>query len=169
MATRYTAGIDPGTRESGLAVIDTESMTPLIAVKISNSEVTATLEKTMTSHGIAPDEIDIAMEAIASYGKPVGRETFETCVWIGRMDEQIAGLIGRYPDKVYRREEKMTLCGTIRARDSDIRSALINLIGPVGTAKNPGPLYGVYRDAWSAIAVAVKKKKKGRMEENHDC
>lgn len=161
-ATRYTAGIDPGTRESGLAVIDTESLTPLIAVKIDNEKVTATLEKTMTEHGITPDEIEIAMEAVTSYGRPVGRETFDTCTWMGRFDEQLKKLTGRYPERVYRIEERKVLCGTGRAKDADIRRALIDRIGEPGTKKRPGPTYGIYRDAWSAVAVAVTHIEKER-------
>lgn len=161
-ATRYTAGIDPGTRESGLAVIDTESLTPLIAVKIDNMEITATLAKTMTEHGITPDEIEIAMEAVTSYGRPVGRETFDTCTWMGRFDEQLKKLTGRYPERVYRIEERKVLCGSGKATDKDIRRALIDRIGEPGTKKRPGPTYGIYRDAWSAVAVAVTHIEKGR-------
>lgn len=68
-ATRYTVGIDPGTYESGVAVIDNETLAPILAV---------------------------------------------------------------------------------------------GAIGPIGTKSNPGPLYGVTRDAWSAIAVAVTHIEKER-------
>ena len=103
----------------------------------------------MRSH---PD-IALAIEMIASYGMAVGREVFETCVWIGRFKQA-------YPDPdavklVYRKDVKLHLCGSARAKDANIRQALIDKLGPVGTKKAPGPLYGVTSHAWAAVAVAV--------------
>ena len=99
---------------------------------------------------------DIAIEMIASYGMAVGKEVFETCVWIGRF-VQVAG-----PDRVrlvYRKDVKMHLCGSARAKDANIRQALIDLYGgkaeAIGTVKKQGPLYGVKSHAWAALAVAV--------------
>lgn len=161
-ATSWTVGIDPGTYESGVAVIDSETLAPILAVKIKNEETVATLKQTFADHGIDPADADFAIEGVTSYGRPVGRETFQTCEWIGRYDEQLRAWTGRYPERVYRIEEKKCLCGTGRARDADIRRALIGAIGPIGTKKNPGPLYNVTRDAWSAIAVAVTHIEKER-------
>ncbi len=98
----------------------------------------------------------LAIEMVASYGLPVGREVFETCVWIGRLVEAWRGPC-RF---VYRKEVKMHLCGSMKAKDGNIRQALIDKFGPgrekaVGKAKSPGPLYGVSNDIWSALAVAV--------------
>jgi hypothetical protein len=90
---------------------------------------------------------------VASYGMPVGREVFETCVWIGRFQQS-----WRYPEAVklvYRRDVKLHLCGNSRAKDANIRQALIDKLGPVGTKSAPGPLYGVKSHAWAAVAVAV--------------
>ena len=98
----------------------------------------------------------IAIEMIASYGMAVGKEVFETCVWIGRF-VQAAGV-----DRVrlvYRKDVKLHLCGSPRAKDANIRQALIDRWGgkaeAVGTVKRPGPLYGVKSHAWAALAVAV--------------
>ena len=97
------------------------------------------------------------IEMIASYGMPVGKEVFETCVWIGRFDHlHLAHL-------VYRKDVKMHLCGSMRAKDSHIRQALIDMfpatgggkVPQIGTKKEPGPLYGIKGDEWSALAVAV--------------
>ena len=38
---------------------------------------------------------------------------------------------------IYRKEEKMNICHTMRAKDSNIRQALIDRFGEVGTKKNP--------------------------------
>lgn len=95
----------------------------------------------------------LAIEMIASYGMAVGREVFETCVWIGRFQQA-----WHNPDAVklvYRREVKLHLCGTAKAKDPNIRQALLDLIGPQGTKKAPGPTYGVRSHAWAALGVAV--------------
>lgn len=73
---------------------------------------------------------------IASYGMAVGESVFQTCVWIGRFSE-IAEKKEKYVDYIYRKEEKMNLCQTMRAKDSNIRQALIDRFGEVGTKKNP--------------------------------
>ncbi len=98
----------------------------------------------------------LAIEMIASYGMPVGREVFETCVWIGRFIERWAG-----PHTlVYRQDVKLHLCGTARAKDANVRQALIDRYGDskqkaIGLKATPGPLYGVKKDIWAALAVAV--------------
>lgn len=98
----------------------------------------------------------LAIEMIASYGMPVGREVFETCLWIGRFIEAHHG----EHVLVYRKDVKLHLCGTSRAKDANVRQSLIDQFGPgkpaaVGTKKSPGPLYRVKGHAWSALAVAV--------------
>lgn len=95
----------------------------------------------------------LAIEMIASYGMPVGREVFETCVWIGRFVQ--AYRYTKLAQLIYRKDVKMHLCGTSQAKDPHIRQALIDLIGPQGVKKAPGPTYGVKSHAWAALAVAV--------------
>ena len=92
-----------------------------------------------------------AIEMIASYGMAVGSSTFETCVWIGRFTE-----VARVePVLCYRKDIKLFLCGTMRAKDANIRQALIDKIGTQGTKKTPGPTYGIKSHTWAALAVAV--------------
>lgn len=95
----------------------------------------------------------LAIEMVASYGMAVGREVFETCVWIGRFQQ--AWHIPDGAKLVYRRDVKLHLCGNAKAKDPNIRQALLDLIGPAGTKKQPGPTYGVKSHAWAALAVAV--------------
>lgn len=103
----------------------------------------------------------LAIEMIASYGMPVGREVFETCVWIGRFQQ--AWQAPELVRLVYRRDVKLHLCGTSQAKDGNIRQALLDLFPrtgggatpQVGTKGQPGPLYGVSSHAWPALGVAV--------------
>ncbi len=94
---------------------------------------------------------------IASYGMPVGAEVFDTCVAIGRFvqlwgDDKALTL-------VFRREVKLHLCGQARAKDGNVRQALLDRFGgkatAVGRKVTPGPLYGFAGDTWQALAVAV--------------
>jgi hypothetical protein len=74
-------------------------------------------------------------------------------VWIGRFIQA-----WRSPDSaklVYRRDVKLHVCGSPKAKDPNIRQALIDLLGPAGTKRAPGPTYGVRSHAWAALGVAV--------------
>lgn len=90
-----------------------------------------------------------AIEGIQNFGKVVGKDVFKTCIMIGRILE--AGGIGIDYEKlhiVYRPAIKAFLCGTVRAKDKDIRQALISILGKEVTK-------GVSSHIWSALAVAV--------------
>jgi hypothetical protein len=92
----------------------------------------------------------VAIEMVASYGMAVGKEVFETVRWIGRFEE-----CARPPVRlVYRKDIKVHICGTTKAKDTNIRQALIDVYGPVGTRKNPGGCFGISGHLWSALAVA---------------
>ena len=106
----------------------------------------------------------VACEWIESYGMAVGADVFETVFWTGRFHANSPSFI-----RVPRRVVKMYLCGTMKAKDANIRQRLIDMFPPegggrvpqVGTKKLPGPLYGVKSHIWSALAVAVTAAKWG--------
>lgn len=134
--------IDPGTTSSGY-VLFAGGIAADSGV-LANNRV---LEMVRTWPG------PLAVEMIASYGMPVGAEVFETVRWIGRFQQAYQD-----PDAVrlvFRKDVKMHLCGTPRAKDANIRQALIDKLGAPGTKKNPGPTYGVKSHAWAALGVAV--------------
>lgn len=93
-----------------------------------------------------------AIEMIASYGMPAGRELFETCLWIGRFEERTKEFMPVH--LIYRRDIKLHLCMSARAKDGNVRQALIDKHGAPGTKKNPGPTYGIHSHLWAALAVA---------------
>ncbi len=94
----------------------------------------------------------LVIEKIASYGMPVGEEVFETVFWSGRF-AQAYGV--ERTTRITRIEVKSHICHSARAKDSNIRQALIDRFGPVGTKKAPGPMFGMAGDLWAALAVAV--------------
>jgi hypothetical protein len=82
----------------------------------------------------------------------VGAEVFETCVWIGRFMEAYGA---EHVHRITRGQIKTHLCHSMRAKDANIRQALIDRFGKPGTKRYPGALYGVSGDLWAALAVAV--------------
>jgi len=146
--------IDPGTTESAYVIM-------------VDGEIVA---KGKTSHDCIINLIQnvrcdiLAIEMIASYGMPVGREIFETCVWIGEYRRAAKATHGYGKIcMVYRRDVKLHLCGTTKAKDGNIRQALIDRfpasgggrVPQIGTKGQPGKLYGVSADIWAALAVAM--------------
>lgn len=142
--------IDAGNTYSGVAIVELPEFRLVWFDKLPNEEIYDRIK----NHNI--DEV--ALEMVACYGMPVGRDVFETCVWIGRFIEQLKD---KKISFVYRKDEKMCLCGSLKAKDSNIRQALINRYAKhdfktgKGTKKNPDVFYGVANDVWQAIAVAV--------------
>jgi len=144
-------GVDPGNEQS--AWCELVDGAPRLSGKFTNADVLASLRNGEPSADL------LAIEMIASYGMPVGREVFETCLWIGRFLEAWE-FRGGQSQLVYRREVKLFHCGSARATDSNIRASLLDRYGPgreiaVGTKRAPGPLYGLKGDTWSAFAVAL--------------
>lgn len=139
-------GLDPGTTHTALVLWDGESARYFYE---DNNSILDRLDK-------MPVDLEIACEMIASYGMAVGATTFETCLWIGRyiQTRHFGEAAGRF-HLVYRKDIKMHLCGSMRAKDANVRQALIDRFGGVGTKKNPGKLYGIASHGWSALAVAV--------------
>ncbi len=122
------------------------------------------IEKGIAENGVFIDAIKyycvvkgspkIVIEMVASYGMAVGKTIFETCVWIGKFTREAE--INNIPvEFVYRKDIKMHLCQSMRAKDSNIMQALKDRYGEVGCKSKPGPLYGVKKDIWSALAVAT--------------
>ncbi len=150
--------IDPGTTQSGYVQLTRSGEVTAHGI-LENEELLEALKAWNNPHLIE----DIAIEMIASQGMAVGAETFETCVWIGRFLQmwEDGGTSRRSPGRrILRREVKLTICGNTRAKDANVRQALIDRYGPtkeiaVGRKKTPGPLYGIRSHEWAALAVGV--------------
>jgi hypothetical protein len=140
--------IDPGTVQSGWCLYGPPGIHSAV---VPNHELLAkVLQYAVSDYHF---ETTLAIEMVASYGMPVGREVFETVRWIGRFQQA-----WRDPEAVrlvYRKDVKLHLCGSPKAKDANIWQALKDRMGEVGTKKNPGPLYGVSSHARAALAVAV--------------
>ncbi len=150
--------IDPGPKQSAVLFWTNEHVAlPRI---MPNEELRSWILETEL---LRNPKVVVAIEMIACYGMAVGAETFETCLFIGRLQE-ICEPIGIRVMLVYRREVKILLCGSMKAKDANIRQALIDKYGIVGTKKNPGKLFGISSHLWSALGVAVAAQNKLEME-----
>ena len=138
--------IDPGPEQSAFVILRDDG-TPENADILPNDVLLHRITRINADH--------LAIEMVASYGMAVGREVFETCVWIGRF---IQAWEKDYT-QVYRKDVKLHLCQNMRARDANIRQALIDKFGgkdkAIGKKANPGPLYQFRADMWAALAVAI--------------
>lgn len=157
---RWILAIDPGNEESAYVLLDPE-LRPVRFAKCANELMWMHMVDSMhqAMEGLPSDcEIKVAIEMIASYGMPVGKEVFDTCVWIGRLMERFKNYDVTL---IYRKQEKLAICGSPRANDATIRQALIDRFAygtsnkGKGTKKEPGWFYGFRADVWQAYAVGV--------------
>lgn len=154
--------IDAGTTVSGFAIISF----PFSLVrfgKISNEELRSI---------VLNETYDVLVyEKFQSMGMPVGASTFESVEWNG-VYRECARSRGIPIKTVYRKEEKEILCGSLRAKDGNIRQALIDryarhdLKNGKGTKANPDVFYGVSKDVWAAIAVGVTYYELSKLNES---
>jgi len=158
--------IDPGTERSAWVLYDRDSDRPVAFDIVGNANLVTMLDyksnacvlsKIARDHWHRTDDATLVIEMVACYGMPVGAQTFETCVWIGRF---IQAWLPKEADRVFRKDVKLHLCGSARAKDANVRQALIDKFGPgkskaIGLKKTPGPLYGIKSHLWAALAVAV--------------
>ena len=170
----WIIGIDPGTDESAYAICD-EHLKPLAFEKLPNEQLAHDLFTNVIDlwdgmYGNEPVSVEqesllffknihLAIEMVASYGMPVGAEVFETCVWIGKFEHCLSCFENH--KRIYRKDEKLTICHSPKANDSTIRQALTDRFAygvsnfGKGTKKEPGWFYGFKNDVWQAYAIAV--------------
>jgi hypothetical protein len=125
--TRSVLAVDPGPRSHGVVLFDGQ--------RVIESRDMTTEELRCYIQWLATDDPPaIACEWIASYGMPVGKEVFETVLQIGMLRAITPMRL------IPRADIKLHLCGSMRAKDANIRQALLDKLGPVGTKKNPKSL-----------------------------
>lgn len=148
--------IDPGNTQSAYVVIDTDTRKPFEFAKVPNDHLVFTLLEW------AGAIEHVVIEMVASYGMAVGADVFETCVWTGRF-QQTFDLLSPDTDVqlVKRQPVKLHHCHSPKAKDANIRQALVDRFAPgqpnhgKGTKAQPGWFHGFRADIWQAYALAV--------------
>ena len=123
---RWILAIDPGNEESAYVLLDRD-LRPVEFGKQHNELMYGNMCVSLLNHVKDDNDLHVAIEMIASYGMPVGREVFETCVWIGRLVERFRKFDTSF---VYRKDEKMTICHSMQANDATIKQALVDRFAP---------------------------------------
>lgn len=142
--------IDPANELSAFVVMD-DDYKPIEIGKIKSSDLNIRIYALNKKYNLD----SVAIEMIASYGMAVGKTVFDTCVWVGRFIESSEREGIKNIELIYRKEVKINLCGSMKAKDANIRQALIDRFGVVGTKNNKGWFYGFAADIWAAYAVGV--------------
>lgn len=153
--------IDPGPEESGWLLCQSRPFKILECGITKNEEL---LSRLMEAR-VDTDFCRLAIEKIAMGGMIAGLEVFETAYWVGRFCQAVWPIpferMGRVGIKVH-------ICGDSRAKDVNVRQALLDKFGgskAKGVKKAQGPLYQIKGHLWSALAVAVAYIEKTTKEE----
>lgn len=149
--------IDPGTNESGVVFYDASAGTVTSSKVIPNDVLLDNVR-----FGLDYLAAYVVVEMVAPMGMTLGRSTRDTILLIGRIQET-CHLRAIPCEALTRGEVKLHLCGTMRAKDPNVRAAVAGRFDatgggadPVkGTKAKPGPLHGMKSHCWQALALAV--------------
>lgn len=153
--------IDPGPVNTAYALVRRKDRHLYAFGICNNQELLQRLEQLLPA--------DVAIEMIASYGMAVGAEVFETCVWIGRIMQHLESHGADNVSRIFRREVKIAMCGSMKAKDANVRQAIIDSYQTnqsTDVTKKGGPLYKVSKDVWAAIGVALSQIEKDKNSQN---
>lgn len=149
---RHVLGVDPGSKLTAYVLIAGQQI--LAKGKVKNETLMAEWRK-------LPKMPEITMiEKIGMGGKniTIDRAVFETAWWTGRLYEQALRISGRV-EMVHRKAVVAHHTHSAKGGDKEVRHALLRRYGgeayAIGKKANPGPLYGVAGDMWSALAIAL--------------
>lgn len=141
-------GIDPGPTSSAYALVRPD-YSIIRACKLHNEDIAAHLRASLDNDGVR----HVAIEGLACYGRPVGRETFETAYMVG--DCRTYCYLAGVPYTIYARPEYANaIAGCGKVTDAVLYQALRLRFGGV---KKGEPLYALKgeSDLRSAYALAV--------------
>lgn len=161
-------GIDPGPEVSGAVLYCTRHRRVLAAYpKLPTPEALQLARAGRFPVGSGTEfYTGLVLETLSPRGMALGRATFATIEWTGRLREagegrieymRRCGLAGLWVATVERDEIKRCLLGrsNVAGADAHIRQVLLDQVGPKGTKAAPGPTYGVAAHAWAALAAVI--------------
>lgn len=142
-------GLDPGPKQSALVGIG-------LSREVRFHQVWDNDDMAWYVAHCIPSEAVLAYEMVRTYGMAVGEPVFDTVFHLGRIVQAHGGPSLR----LYNTDVRLYLCKNVRASQSNIRQAIIDLYGglkeiAIGTKKKPGPLYGIKSHEWSALGIAL--------------
>lgn len=147
--TGVLLAIDPGSSQSAWLVYNASTGGIRSFAKMPNE-----LLLHLLGSDLSPDVETVVIEQIRSYGMKVGAEIFDTVHWAGRFHQAALGA-GKAVKLLPRLTVRLAICHDSRAGDDNIRHALMDRWGGKPATLKGGPLYGVTKDVWSALGLAV--------------
>lgn len=155
--------IDPGSERSAWLFLEDDHPRPFGIYP--NDELLDCLRRPADSFGAFKSGLDlVVIESIEPrYGLQMGWSTLDTARWIGRFQEAAHPL----PVVLLQRSAILRHLGVVTSprkgekrvsADSGVRQALTDRFGgpaAIGLKASPGPLYGISKDVWSALAIAI--------------
>jgi len=170
--------IDPGNEESAYVIYDTETKLPTEWGMKTNPE--------MRQH-ICQIAVDaIAEQCVIEYTPPytmttqgghsfVPNQVVLTAIELGRFIQvwEYHNDDGDEAETLSRIEIKKHMLGRATGNDSHITQAILERYGgtreqAVGRKASPGPLYGVKKDVWAALAVAITWSETNELSRRQD-
>lgn len=145
----YLIGVDTGTEQTAMCLCQLPTLKPIEHVKVPNAEAERLIEYWICKS----KNTVVAIELLENHGMPIGQTTIQTIIEIGRIQQICENNFVRWI-LIKRSQEKMTICHNPKAKDSNIRQALIDIYGGKGTKANKGWFYGFKADEWQAYAIA---------------
>jgi len=153
--SRNILAIDPGSKRS--AYVIAQQCGRVAGEILDNFELVDKL-KTLPLETLVP-----VIEMVSCYGQPVGKDVFNTVLWIGRFCQLIENTLGNNKVTLLPRQKAKQFFYRGSANDSMIRYAVIELYGgkekALGNKAAPGPLYHIHYDLWQALALAIAFEK----------
>lgn len=144
--------VDPGPSQSGWLLCETDPFRVLASGVSLNFEMLDGFREYRVEFDV------LVIEKVESFGMAVGEEVFDTVFVSGSFAEAVQRDRHVPVVRIGRRAVKLNLCGSARAKDANIRQAVIDRFGgasAIGKKDSPGPLYGVKSHVWPALALAL--------------
>lgn len=161
MSKEILLAIDPGDVESAFCFMDMETYEPLYFAKEKNEDAMEHMVSYVVGSDTANSNVThVAIEMLSSYGMSVGKTVLFTAAWVGRFYQCLSEYVP-YMHYIYRQDEKLCICGQMRAKDSNVRQALIDRFAKFdfkqgkGSIKNHDWFWGFKADIWQSYAVGV--------------
>lgn len=139
--------VDPGPQRSGYVLLDCDTLRPSDFGILENERLLDAMKSLRYDHFV--------VEVCQPHGMATPQEAMDAQFWAGRFCQAS----GSPFSMVVRTDVRLTICHSGRAKDANIRQAIIDRYGgkkqAVGTKRHPGPLYGLHGDCWQALAVGL--------------
>lgn len=150
--------LDPGYKETALVILDAATKKVLRYAYAENNEIIKSISTSAEADGRYGEDV-LCIEKIEFMRQIPGMEVFDTVHWSGRFHQAWEAVAPGRCYLVTRRQVKLHLCGTMQAKDPQIRQAVAEGYGgperAKGSKRMPGPLYGISGHLWQALAVGL--------------